>query len=62
MNADHLMTPAEVGEWLKVTPNALAQWRFRGAGPRYVKLGRHVRYQRSDITAWIDSNLRESTY
>ena len=34
----------------------LAQWRYLGKGPRYVKAGKHVLYRRSDIEAWLEKN------
>lgn len=32
--------------------------RWAGEGPRFVKLGRHVRYRAEDVLAWIDENAR----
>jgi predicted DNA-binding transcriptional regulator AlpA len=32
--------------------------RWAGDGPRFVKLGRHVRYKAEDVLAWIDENAR----
>ncbi len=29
-----------------------AQWASKGTGPRYARIGRHVRYRLSDVTAW----------
>lgn len=30
------------------------QWRFRGKGPRYCKVGRLVRYDLRDVEAWLE--------
>jgi predicted DNA-binding transcriptional regulator AlpA len=30
----------------------LAQWASKGTGPPYARMGRHVRYRLSDVTAW----------
>ena len=30
----------------------LAQWATKGTGPRYARMGRHVRYRLSDIIEW----------
>lgn len=30
--------------------------RWAGEGPRWVKLGRHVRYKAEDVLAWIESS------
>ena len=38
---------------LGVTPEALAQDRYRGSGIPYVKLGRRVRYLRADVARYL---------
>jgi len=30
----------------------LAQWASKGTGPRYARMGRHVRYRLSDVIEW----------
>lgn len=30
-------------------------WRTKGVGPRGIKVGRHVRYRRSDVDAWLEA-------
>lgn len=56
-----LVPPAELAKMLGITTGALANNRSAGKGPRYVKLGKKVFYRRSDIEAWIDANVRQST-
>ncbi|MCL1599154.1 MAG: helix-turn-helix domain-containing protein [Actinomycetia bacterium] len=52
-----LLTPGELAEYLQVTEATLADWRYRGKGPRYVKVGRLVRYsQEDDVDTWLASN------
>ena len=34
---DALMTPVELAAYLKIPEGTLAQWRYLGRGPRYVK-------------------------
>lgn len=41
------------GEDEPVPDRTLRQWRYLGVGPAYVKVGRHVRYRRSDLDAFI---------
>lgn len=48
-------------ERLGVTPETLRNWRWRGDGPPFVKLGRAVRYRLSDLSAWLDAQTRTST-
>jgi hypothetical protein len=51
---DPLLTPKEAGPGVLRKPEkTLAEWRSRGIGPRYIKVGRDVRYRRSDLDAWI---------
>lgn len=55
--------PREVAEVLHISEQALAQLRFRGVGPVYVKApgGRRVLYLWDDVYAWIDDNRRVQT-
>lgn len=46
---------------LGVTPRFLQARRVRGGGPPYVKIGSAVRYRLSDLLAWIEANVRDST-
>jgi predicted DNA-binding transcriptional regulator AlpA len=34
--------------------------RWEGEGPRFFKLGRHVRYKAEDVLSWIDENVKSS--
>lgn len=47
------MTPPEVAVMLRTTVGALAQHRNRGSGPKFVRAGRRVLYQRTDVLAWL---------
>lgn len=59
---DKLLTPADVSEMLAVTSGALAQLRYLGTGPKYVKLtGRSVRYRERDVEEWVEAHLRSTT-
>lgn len=53
---DRLLGQKEVKEILNLADSTLEQWRLKGQGPKYVKLGRAVRYRMSDVQAYI-SNL-----
>jgi excisionase family DNA binding protein len=58
---DDLFEDHTLAEILNVPVATLANWRYQGRGPRFVKVGRHVRYRRSDVEAWLERNAREST-
>ncbi|MEU8524838.1 helix-turn-helix domain-containing protein [Streptomyces sp. NPDC048629] len=54
---DELLTPADVEERYPFTQHTLANWRWSGLGPAYIKTsparsGR-VLYRRSAIEAWL---------
>ena len=56
-----LVDEREAAKILDTKPSTLSVWRSTGryALP-FVKIGRKVRYRRSDLTAWIESRTRES--
>ena len=61
--ANPLLTPAEAGEQLGLTPAALAQLRYTGGGPCFIKLtAKAVRYRQSDLDSWIAAKARSSTH
>lgn len=39
----------------------LAQWRHRGTGPAFYRLGRKIIYQGTDLNAWAEANRVEPT-
>ena len=56
-----LLDERQTAEFLNVSPGTLSVWRSTG---RYhlpfVKVGRKVRYRRSDLEAWLESRARIS--
>ncbi len=52
-----LLTPDQVSHYLGVPLGTLANWRYQGRGPAFVRLGRHVRYRATDVAKWISSQL-----
>jgi predicted DNA-binding transcriptional regulator AlpA len=51
---DALLTDADLARRLQVDQRTLARWRALGTGPKYVRLGRTVRYAVEDLQAWLD--------
>ena len=51
-----LLTSSEVAQRLRVSVATLADWRYKSQGPRFVKVGRLVRYRSGDLEAWIELN------
>ena len=56
-----LLTEQEAAALLHVTVKAAQNWRHRGGGPRYCKVGRCVRYRLEDLQAFVLAALRTST-
>lgn len=54
-----LMTPVDVSRYLGVPAGTLANWRYLGRGPAFLRVGRHVRYRDADVTAWVDAQLND---
>jgi hypothetical protein len=56
-DADEFLTPAETASLLKVTPQTLANWRYKKTGPHFTKLspgrGGRIRYRRREIEQWL---------
>ena len=59
--SDPLLTPKEAARFMRVSESWLAKARMRGDGPPYVQIGRAIRYQQSDLIAYIRSRRRLST-
>jgi predicted DNA-binding transcriptional regulator AlpA len=56
-----IMLEEAAANHLGVSVRTMQNWRQVGGGPRYVKLGRAVRYRMSDLDDFINSRVREST-
>jgi predicted DNA-binding transcriptional regulator AlpA len=51
--SERLLTPRDAAEMLRVSMSWLAKARLSGNGPRFVKIGRSVRYPESFIREYI---------
>jgi predicted DNA-binding transcriptional regulator AlpA len=58
---DAALNENQAAEFLGVSVRTLQAWRVRGGGPRYVKSGRSVRYQRRELVAFQQSHTVSST-
>jgi len=52
----HLLDCIPAADYLGLSPITLADWRVQGRGPRYVKLGRRVKYDIADLDDYIAEN------
>jgi hypothetical protein len=62
VDADELLPDAEAAAILKVKEKTMPQWRCRGVGPIYIKIGRKVFYRRSALYAWIAAQERNPAF
>ena len=59
--ADDIALPSQVAEALGTSLMGLAQMRYRGTGPKFIKRGSRVLYRWSDVSAYLDSQTRDHT-
>ncbi|MBT2567712.1 DNA-binding protein [Arthrobacter sp. ISL-85] len=55
------MKPAELSIRIETSTAVLANWRYLGIGPKFIKLGRSIRYRVTDVEAWLDAQTRQQT-
>jgi excisionase family DNA binding protein len=58
---DRLMTLDEVAAYTQLPTFTLYKMRSQGHGPRAARLGKHLRYRKSDVDAWIRSKMDDWT-
>lgn len=59
---EEFVTTRRAAEILGVSTSYLAKLRcLSSSGPRFMKLGRAVRYDAADLRAWAAENARRST-
>ena len=51
---DELLTMDEVANMVRVPVATLRYWRHLGSGPRSFRVGRTVRYWRTDVLHWLE--------
>ncbi len=54
-------TSAETAGFLRLSEQTLANWRWRGCGPPYLKINGAVRYDPEAVRAWVASQTQTST-
>jgi len=55
------LTTPEAAAYLCIKPTTLEQWRWNGKGPRFIKLGRSVRYRQAHLDDFLNSRVFTST-
>jgi excisionase family DNA binding protein len=57
---DRLLTVQDLAAYLGVPVTTLYQWRYRREGPRGFRVGRHLGYQWTDVTEWIEHQIESA--
>jgi excisionase family DNA binding protein len=61
ISLDRIITQKEAAQLLHLSERTLERHRVTGTGPRFVRLGRLVRYRLCDLEQWLENSLRTST-
>jgi hypothetical protein len=59
--ADDIALPEQVAKALDTSLAGLAQMRYRGTGPRFIKRGARVLYRWSDVRECLDAHTVHPT-
>ena len=60
-NLEPLLSAQQLADYLEVPIATLYAWRHRGEGPPGFRVGRHIRYRRTDVELWIRGRISERT-
>ncbi len=55
-----LWSTRETAEFLGLPQSTLHQLTYKGTGPRSYKVGRHRRYDPSDVQAWLEARASDA--
>lgn len=50
---EKLMNTNELAEYLEIAVSTIVDYRLKGIGPVYVKIGHLVRYRKVDVDNWV---------
>ncbi|WP_108637408.1 helix-turn-helix transcriptional regulator [Mycobacterium terramassiliense] len=57
---DKWLTRQELADRYGLPVKTPAEWATKGTGPRFAKIGRHVRYRLSDVIDWERTRFNEN--
>ena len=49
-----LLGPDELSQFYRIPKSSLYSWRTRGIGPKGIRIGKHLRYRKADVLAWLE--------
>lgn len=59
-SSDVFLSPEDLAGRYGVSLETVYGWNKTKSGPRYMKIGRHVRYRLRDVEAWEESRYVKS--
>lgn len=57
--ADRLLSVPELADYLGISQKSVYALRYRGEGPRAVKIGKQLRFAPADVDAWLAQRAAE---
>ena len=57
-----ILTTKELSKKLHLAPYTLFLLRQSGKGPKFIKLGRIIRYRSEDVDAWMETWTKEKNF
>lgn len=51
------LSPEDLARREGVPLETVYLWNRKGSGPRYMRVGRHVRYRLADVISWEESRI-----
>lgn len=55
------MNTNQAAEYLGLAVSTMNKWRVYGGGPKFLKLGRSIRYRKPDPDQYLEEVVRSST-
>lgn len=57
MSDEKYLKPREAAAFISSSKSTLAKLRLSGAGPKFVRIGRAIRYREIDLDSWMEQSL-----
>jgi predicted DNA-binding transcriptional regulator AlpA len=57
-----LWSATELADILGVPVSTVNLWRTQGTGPKFIRVGKHVRYAFDDVVAWTNEHKHDRTW
>lgn len=57
-----LLTTRQLSAYLNISVATIYDWRQRNCGPPGFRVGKHLRYRKSDVDRWIDEQIKATSW